>query len=149
MMCFPAFVVAIVGVVMPAATVVQSPDAQLAALDARWARAYVVHDTTFALELFHEAVVVTSSNGRVKSRDEELADIRSTPGLVVHDFKTTDVRIRVHGATGVVTGLAEWSFTMSDRTSHMRRRYTATYARGGPHKWQMVALHLGPAPATP
>lgn len=124
----------------------QSSQETLRTLDTGWARAYVAHDTGFALRLFHEHLVVTSGAGQLKNRDGELADIRHTPGLKVHDFRTVDVRIQVYDSTGVVTGRAEWSFTTGGRKSDARRRYTATYARGGPLGWQMVALHLSSVP---
>jgi hypothetical protein len=127
-------------------TSAQTPTDTLTALDARWARAYFEHDTTFALALFAEDLVVTAGAGTLKDRAGELADIREAPGFVVHFFRTTDVRVRLHEKSAVVVGLAEWSFTFNGRTPTNRRRYTATYVRGGPLGWRMVALHLGPAP---
>ena len=67
-------------------------------------------------------------------------------GLQMHFFRTSDVQVRMTGSTAVAAGLAEWSFTFNGRTSTLRRRYTATYAQGGPFGWRMIALHIGPAP---
>ena len=64
----------------------------------------------------------------------------------MHYFRTSNVDVRVHGTSAAVAGLAEWSFTYNGRTNTIRRRYTATYAQGGPLGWRMIALHIGPAP---
>lgn len=119
----------------------------LRTLDSAWARTYATHDTALAIALLAPDLVVTSASGALKDRAGELGDIRPFPGLVMRFFRTSDVRPRVHGETGVVTGLAEWEFTLNGRVNTMRRRYTAVYARGGPLGWRLVALHIGLAPA--
>lgn len=116
------------------------------ALDSGWARSYAVHDTAYALQLFSDDIVVTATNGSTKTRAGELADIRPQTGLAMKYFRTRDAQVRVYSDAAVVTGLAEWSFTMNDRASEVSRRYTATYVRGGPLGWKMVALHIGRAP---
>lgn len=116
-------------------------------LDAGWARSYAENDTAYALRLFADSLIVTSGNGAIKNREGELRDIRPAVGGTIHYFRTSDVRIRVSGTGAVATGLAEWSYTWQGTRSDYQRRYTATYFRGGPLGWQMVALHIGPAPA--
>jgi ketosteroid isomerase-like protein len=116
------------------------------ALDSAWARAYARNDTALALQLFADDLVVTSGAGVVKDRAGEMRDVRATPGGTIHYFRTSDVRVRVHGGAAVAAGLAAWSYTWQGRRDDYRRRYTATFARGGPLGWRMVALHIGPAP---
>ena len=117
-------------------------------LDAEWARSYAEHDTATAMKLFDDRIIVTSASGTLKDKLGELGDIRPTAGLQMHFFRTRDVEVRVDGSAAAVAGLAEWSFTWNGRTNTIRRRYTATYARGGPLGWRMIALHIGPAPAS-
>jgi len=62
-------------------------------------------------------------------------------------FRTEDVSCRVYASAAVVPGLAVWRFTYNGQPTALRKRYTATYIRGGPLGWRMVALHLGNAPA--
>lgn len=114
--------------------------------DSLWARNYALHDTASALHLMADDFFMTTSSGTVKDRAAELGDIRAQPGLRMDYFRTEDVRARDYGDTGVVTGLASWSFEMNGRTSTVRRRYTATYKRGGPLGWELVALHMGASP---
>ena len=115
-------------------------------LDGAWARAYATHDTALAQRLFADDVVITSSSGTMKSRDDEIRDVRPDPALQMHYFRTTNVDVRLRPGLAVVTGVAEWEFTYNGRLSAVRRRYTSVYARGGPLGWQMVALHLGAPP---
>jgi hypothetical protein len=116
-------------------------------LNGGWAQAYATHDTTFANALFSHDFVATPSGGTVKNKAGEMADVRPAPNLRMHFFRTSGVEVRPHAAAVVVTGLAEWEFTFNGRVTPLRRRYTAVYVRGGPLGWQMVALHIGPAPA--
>ena len=120
--------------------------AAVRALDARWANAYATHDTTFALQLMSDDFVMTSTNGGVKDRATELRDVAGDASSTVHYFRSAAVDVRTHGAAAVVTGRLEWSFTYNGQTNEVARRYTATYARGGPLGWRMVALHVGRAP---
>ena len=116
------------------------------ALDARWAAAYGTHDTVFALAAMSPAFVMTSTNGSQKDRATELGDVRPSAGLTVHYFRSADVQVHMHGNAAVVTGRLEWSTTFNGRTGDIRRRYTATWVRGGALGWQLVALHVGNSP---
>lgn len=124
----------------------QSAVDSVRAMDSAWARAYATHDTTLALALFAPDLLVTSANGSLKSRADELGDIRSQPGLRMQHFRTSEVNVRVYGRSAVVTGLASWRFTFNERDSEVSRRYTAVYVAGGSLGWRMVALHMGRAP---
>lgn len=126
--------------------VAQTTVDSLRALDSAWARAYAVHDTSLGQALFAEDLVVTSVAGALKDKRGELADIRAQPNLQMAFFRTNDVSVRVHDRAAVVTGLAEWRFTVNGNTSDVRRRYTSVWIAGGPLGWRMVALHMGRAP---
>ncbi len=115
-------------------------------LDSAWARSYATNDTTLALELYSPRLIFTATDGRTKTRSDELADVRATPGLTMHYFRTSDVRIEAYTQTVVVAGTAEWSFTYNGNMNTVKRRYTAFYVRGGPKGWQIVGMHMGQAP---
>ncbi|HKA58322.1 MAG TPA: nuclear transport factor 2 family protein [Gemmatimonadales bacterium] len=132
-------------IILSQSATAQTTRDSLLALDSAWARSYATADTALANKLFDDSLIVTSGNGRLKNKNGEMADVGPLPpGFQIHYFRTSDVRVQPRG--GVVTGLAEWSWTMNAQTSTTRRRYTAVYARGGPLGWRMVALHIGPAP---
>ena len=46
----------------------------------------------------------------------------------------------------VVSGTAEWRFTMNGTPSQYSFPYVAVYARGGPLGWQIIAFHMNPNP---
>jgi len=138
--------VLLVLVLLPDRAPAQTPADTLRQLDSAWARSYATNDTALAAKLFDDSLVVTSGTGRLKDKKGEMEDVRPYPGLRMHYFRARDVVVRSYGSAAVVTGLAEWSFAMSERVSNVSRRYTAVYARGGPLGWRMVALHIGPAP---
>lgn len=125
---------------------VSADEGALRALDARWANAYATHDTALAIQLMSDDFVMTSTNGGMKDRSMELRDVAGGSGSTLDYFRSTDVGVRLHGAAAVVTGRLEWSNTNAGNTTRVARRYTATWARGGPLGWRLVALHVGRAP---
>jgi ketosteroid isomerase-like protein len=137
-------VLAVTGIAVGQTTA--TAETEVRALDAGWARSYQVHDTAYAISLFADDIVITATNGNLKNKNGELADIRPNPNLKMDFFRTKDVNVRVMQGAAVVTGQAEWSFTFNGRPSQVARRYTAVYERGGPLGWRIVALHIGRAP---
>jgi ketosteroid isomerase-like protein len=115
-------------------------------LDSAWARSYARNDTMLARSLFAPDLIVTSGSGALKDFEGEMADVRPYPGASTKYFRTADVQIRVRGGSAITAGLIEWEFEMNGRASANRRRYTATWARGGPLGWQILAIHIGQAP---
>lgn len=114
-------------------------------LDSLWARMYARHDTVLARSLYAEDLVFTSANGNQKNREQELADVRPQPGLVMEYFRTTPTQLRVHEGAAVVTGTAEWRFTWNGQTREVQRAYTIMYSKGGPLGWRILAVHMGAA----
>ena len=139
--------IAVLAAGLPLAAAAQAPVSLVRSLDSAWARSYATHDTALAMQLFADDLVMTGGNGALKTKAQELGDIRPTQGLRMHFFRTGDVQVRCYTDSCVVTGLAEWEFTYNERVSSTRRRYTAVYVRGGPLGYQVVALHIGPAPS--
>jgi ketosteroid isomerase-like protein len=122
----------------------QSTAAQLRALDSAWTRSYATHDTMLARRVMAADIVITATNGTMKDLAKELEDVKAWPGMTVNYFRSADVTVHERG--NVVTGRLEWEISQNGRTSALKRRYTATYARGGPLGWQIVALHIGTSP---
>ena len=115
-------------------------------LDSVWARMYQTHDTVTAAQLYADDVVITATQGNLKTKAQEMGDVRPWPGTTVDYFRTSGAEVRMFGSTAVVTGQAEWKTTSNGNSSEVRRRYTMVYARGGPLGWRIVAMHIGRAP---
>ena len=124
----------------------QTPTDTIRRMDATWARMYAENDTVTAAKLYADDLVFTSTDGNVKDKAREMGDVRATPGLTLHYFRTRDTQFRVFGGGAVAAGVAEWSFTTNGQKSDLKRRYTIVYARGGPLGWRIVAVHMGRAP---
>jgi ketosteroid isomerase-like protein len=116
-------------------------------LDSLWARMYAAHDTAFAKQLYADDMIWTNSSGGLKDKRTELTDVAPAAGLVMNYFRTVGAEVRMLGADGaVVTGVAEWKFTMNGNAREIARRYTIAYGRGGPLGWHIVAVHMGQPP---
>lgn len=126
----------------------QSPENTIRRLDSLWARMYQTHDTAFARTLYADNLIWTMVNGNVKDKRTEMTDVAPAAGLVMDYFRTSDVAIRAPTGSGVavVTGRAQWKFTMKGQSSEVARRYTHVYVRGGPLGWRILAVHMGQAP---
>ena len=120
-------------------------EAAVRGLDSLWARMYQTHDTATAVQLYAEPLVFISANGTQKTRAEELADVRPAAGLTMDYFRTKPATVRVFGRLALVTGTAEWRFTMNGAPRDVRRSYTAIYSRGGPLGWRILAIQMGNA----
>ena len=126
----------------------QSPAETIRRLDSLWARMYQTHDTAFAQKLYADDLIWTMVSGNSKDKRTEMTDVAPAAGLVMDYFRTSGVAIRAPAGSGtaIVTGLAEWRFTMNGQSSEVARRYTHVYVRGGSLGWQILAVHMGQAP---
>ena len=123
-----------------------SPEAGLRSLDSLWATMYARHDTVAAAQLYADDLVFRSANGTVKTKADEMRDVRPAPGLVMDFFRTTPTTVRVEGDSATVAGTAHWRFTMNGQPREVRRTYEHQYARGGPLGWRIVRVQMGAAP---
>jgi ketosteroid isomerase-like protein len=114
-------------------------EAAVRGLDSLWARMYATHDTAVALQLYAEPLVFISANGSMKTRAQELADVRTAPGLKMDYFRSTPVAVHVYDRLALVSGNAEWSFSVNGGPARrVQRGYTAIYVRGGPLGWRIL-----------
>jgi ketosteroid isomerase-like protein len=129
-----------------AAQAQSSAEASVRRVDSLWAQMYAKQDTVLALAIYDPKLVFTSANGALKTREQEMADVRPTPGLVMSYFRTNVERVVVRGDTADVTGSAEWKFTWNGSDRTVKRTYSMTHLRGGTHGWRIVAVRMGNAP---
>jgi len=129
-----------------AAQAQSGPEAGVRRVDSLWAQMYAKQDTVLALAIYDPKLVFTSANGATKTREQEMADVRPTAGLVMDYFRTAVERVAVRGDTADVTGSAEWKFTWNGSERTVKRIYSMTHVRGGAHGWRIVAVRMGNAP---
>ena len=114
---------------------------QILALNREWADAIARGDMEALDRLFADDMIVTSSSGEVRSKAQEMADLRPASDITTYFFTTDDVRARVYKDAAVVTGLARWRIKYQGRDIDNQRRYTSVYVkqRG---RWRIVAQQL-------
>lgn len=114
---------------------------QILALNREWADAIARGDMEALDRLFADDMIVTSSSGEVRSKAQEMDDLKPASDITTYFFKTDDVRARVYKDAAVVTGLARWRIKYQGRDIDNQRRYTSVYVkqRG---RWRIVAQQL-------
>ncbi|TKR33097.1 nuclear transport factor 2 family protein [Luteimonas gilva] len=101
--------------------------------DADWLEKHL--DPTFTL---------TSSNGKVTTRADEVADLRG--GTKYDVFRNRDSKVRLYGDAAVVTGITRVEGKADGKPYSMDFQFTDTYIRK-PEGWVMVASHASRLPA--
>ena len=106
----------------------------------QYARAVEQHDSLFLQGFFHDQMVLTSTTGTYRNKQEEMKELLDdSPQFALDYFVTDSLRIEIFGKTGVVTGLLRWKF--KSQPTVIRRVFTFTCIRG--KDWQVVAQHIG------
>jgi ketosteroid isomerase-like protein len=114
---------------------------QIMALNLEWADAIVRGDVAALDRLFADDMIVTAGNGEVRTKAQEMDDLKPDADITTYFFNTDDVRVRVYKDAAVVTGRARWRIKYRGRDIDNQRRYTSVYVkqRG---RWRIVAQQL-------
>jgi ketosteroid isomerase-like protein len=114
---------------------------QITALNREWADAIVRGDMATLDRLFADDMIVTSSSGEVRTKAQEMDDLRPSPDGKTYFFNTEDVRVRVYKDAAVAAGLVSWRFRYQGKDIDNQRRYTSVYVKQG-GRWRIVAQQL-------
>ncbi|MGA9773939.1 MAG: nuclear transport factor 2 family protein [Blastocatellia bacterium] len=146
-----AFTIAAVIVAFAGVAIAQSQDKksenantaeqEVAALNRVWADSIVRGDMEALDRLFANDMTVTSGNGTVRNKAQEMDDLRPSADIKTYFFNTEDVRVRIFGNAAVVTGHAKWRINLKGRDADNERRYTLVFIKQD-GRWQIVAQHL-------
>jgi len=122
-----------------AASPVSGPAAQekLRQVDAGRFAAMVAGDTAALKNVLGEDLTYTHSTGEVQDRQHFL-DALSAGTLRYESMSSSEVRVRLYGATGVVTGRLDMKVVLEGSERALAVRYTAVYVRRD-LRWQLVA----------
>lgn len=114
-------------------------EAALKALEEKWDAANLKGDVAALGAIFADTFVSTSTEGKVKTKAEILAELKS--GEVKYlAAKTDDMKVFVYGDTGVVNGRWKGKFVEKGKTAEVVERYTDTFVRQN-GQWRCVASH--------
>jgi ketosteroid isomerase-like protein len=78
--------------------------------------------------IYTEDLVYTNARGYVLTKAQHLADIRDRK-LKLTSFKHSDVEVRSHGSTGIVTGISTSLVEYNGVVSSSPRRYVNVYVK--------------------
>jgi len=130
-----------------AAQPASSPEDELRRTETARFAAMVAGDTAALERMLGEDLSYTHSTGQVQDRREFLAAL-AAKSLRYAAMSPADVRVRVFGETGVVTGRIDMKVVVDQAERAIAARYTAVYVhRDG--RWQLVAWQSSSIAAAP
>lgn len=89
--------------------------------------------------IYTEDLVYTNARGYVLTKAQHLADIKAR-NLKLTSFKHSDVEVRVHGSTGIVSGISTSLVEYKGVASSSPRRYVNVYIKE--HELWRCAVHF-------
>ncbi|MCW5911629.1 MAG: nuclear transport factor 2 family protein [Cyclobacteriaceae bacterium] len=108
-----------------------------------YSKAVEKYDTATIEKLFDDRMVVTSANGNLRNKQQEINDLLYKPAnSTLIYFLAENLNIIVDGQTGIVKGVLRWQFKDQPVTS---RTFTFTLVKKGEH-WKIIAQHIGRTP---
>jgi len=123
-----------------AATGPAADEKELIKLEEQWAKAYLDRDTK-AIDRFEaDDWSCTDAEGKVTSKAQEHADVGSGTYQAT-EFKMSDLKVRTHGDTAVVTGRQTEVATMAGKDASAVFQITDTWFRRD-GLWQCLATHV-------
>lgn len=102
-------------------------------------KAYEKRDTDFLLKYMTEDFTLTSSDGIITTRDDEISELKS--GKVLYQiFENRDMKVRLHDKTAVVTGRTVVKGEYEKNPIDAEFQFTDTLVWKNGH-WQIVSSH--------
>lgn len=140
--CLSLVVLLSVAVAQPANKKADRDEAALKAVEAQWEAAALKGDVATLETIFADKFISTSPEGQVRNRAEMLAELKSGD-LKILEAKVDEMKIFVHGDTGVVSGRWSGKFIEKGKTLESVERFTDTFVRQH-GKWHCVSSHSSP-----
>ncbi len=109
-----------------------------------WAKAITARDTARIKEMVAPEATITTPDGTMQTRDEDLAELASG-AFTAELFDVSDMKVRVYGSCAVVTGKTMMKGKYNGEPIDDQFRWTDTFVlRNG--TWQIVASQATPIP---
>jgi ketosteroid isomerase-like protein len=80
-----------------------------------------------------------TAKGAIQTKEQAVINLKSG-ALQLTAINISDRKVRVYGATAVVTSLAELTGTKDDQELSGRYRYTRVYVRNSLGQWKIVSF---------
>lgn len=117
----------------------KSDAAYIRSMELKWTESYKQRQVDILASLLAEDFVITVEDGNVYSKTGYISHT-AEPGTRVEVAEMTDLKVRLHGNTAVVTGAYHERGQSNGKRYEYRDRLTDVWMKSG-GKWQVVASH--------
>ncbi len=115
----------------------QQAEQEIRQQEARRFEAIVRGDVAALDQILSDDLTYTHATGVFETKAEFIDKMKSGQ-LKYESFAPEDIRVRVYGTTGVVTGVARVKVQVKGEPLSFQLRFTDVYVKKG-NRWQMVA----------
>jgi ketosteroid isomerase-like protein len=115
----------------------KSDAAAIRALELKWTESYKLHNIDILSSMLAEDFVITIEDGNIYSKAGYISH-SADPATKVQVAELSDLKVRMHGDTAVVTGAYHEKGTSNGKPYEYHDRLTDIWMKVG-GKWQVVA----------
>jgi ketosteroid isomerase-like protein len=108
-------------------------------LEEQWRTAMVKGNSAALETLLADDYTGITAKGAIQTKDQAIGNLKSG-ALQLSAITTSDRKVRVYGATAVVTSVAELTGSKDDQEVTGRYRYTRVYVRNPQGQWKIVSF---------
>jgi ketosteroid isomerase-like protein len=112
---------------------------EIAQLEEAWREAILKSDSAALDKLLADDYTGITAKGAIQTKDQAIESLKSG-ALQLTVLEILDRKVRVYGATAVVTSMAELTGSKSDEEMTGRYRYTRVYVRNPQGQWKIVSF---------
>jgi ketosteroid isomerase-like protein len=142
----PAALLAPLSVSLPAASAQAPPRVhshefrhEIEQVEDAWRAAVLKGDSVALGSLLAEDYTGITARGAIQTKQQAIENLRSG-AFQLSSLSTSDRKVRLYGATAVVTSMAELTGTRKDLDVSGRYRYTRVYVRNPQGQWKIVSF---------
>jgi len=135
--CVLAFILLVASTSLPAQE--KSDAATVRTLELKWTESYKAHSIDILSSLLAEDFVITIEDGNTFSKAGYISHTADST-VKVQVAELSDLRVRVHGDTAIVTGAYHEKGDSNGKRYEYHDRLTDVWMKIG-GKWQVVASH--------
>jgi ketosteroid isomerase-like protein len=125
--------------VVPLAAQEKSDAAEIRTLELKWTESYKQRQVESLAYLLAEDFVITVEDGNTYSKSGYISH-SADPSVHVEVAELSDLKVRMHGNTAVVTGAYHERGDSNGKRYEYHDRLTDTWMKSG-GRWQVVASH--------
>jgi ketosteroid isomerase-like protein len=139
--CWAAILCLLAASVSPSVAQEGSEAANLRVLEAKLTQAYKQRQFELLASQLAEDFVITFEDGSTYSKTGYIS-YSATPSIQLDVAETSDLKVRVHGNTAVLTGAYHERGEYGGKPYEYHDRFTDVWMKIG-GKWQLIASHYG------